>query len=70
MVNDTVLLPEDLKFILQQQWKRLSETEKQVMCLLAKESQPINLAKLLENRIMPPSDLSNVMQSLLRRCLI
>ena len=40
------------------------------MCLLAKESQPINLAKLLENATMPPSDLLNVTQSLLRRCLI
>ncbi len=70
LANDTVLLPEDLKYTLQEQWKRLSETEKQVMCLLAKESQPINLAKLLENGTMLPSDLPNVTQSLLRRCLI
>ncbi|NEQ73666.1 MAG: AAA family ATPase [Okeania sp. SIO2C9] len=70
LVHDTVLLPEDLKYTLQQQWERLSETEKQVMCLLAKESKPINLAKLLENGTIPPSDLPNVTQSLLRRCLI
>jgi hypothetical protein len=45
--NDTILLPEDLKDVLQQQFDRLSELEKQVMSLLAKESQPINRAKLL-----------------------
>jgi DNA-directed RNA polymerase specialized sigma subunit len=68
--NDTILLPEDLKDVLQQQFDRLSELEKQVISLLAKESQPINRAKLLENDIMPASDLLNALQSLSRRCLI
>jgi hypothetical protein len=68
--NDTILLPEDLKDVLQQQFDRLSELEKQVISLLAKESQPINRAKLLENDIIPASDLLNALQSLSRRCLI
>ena len=68
--NDTILLPEDLKDVLQQQFDRLSELEKQVISLLAKESQPIDRAKLLENQIIPVSDLLNALQSLSRRCWI
>jgi GTPase SAR1 family protein len=68
--NDTILLPEDLKDVLQQQFDRLSELEKQVICLLARESQPIDRAKLLENDTIPLSDLVNALQSLSRRCLI
>ncbi|WP_226572933.1 NB-ARC domain-containing protein [Microseira wollei] len=68
--NDTILLPEDLKDVLQEQCDRLSEIEKQVLSLLAKESSPVNLAKLLENGTMSASDLLNALQSLSRRCLI
>jgi hypothetical protein len=68
--NDTILLPEDLKDVLQQQFDRLSELETQVISLLARESQPINRAKLLENEIIPASDLLNALHSLSRRCLI
>jgi hypothetical protein len=68
--NDTILLPEDLKDILQQQCDRLSEIEKQVISLLAQESEPVNLAKLIEKGTMPASDLLNALQSLSRRCLI
>ncbi|MEG4808132.1 hypothetical protein QUA82_10915 [Microcoleus sp. F8-D3] len=39
--NDSILLPEDLKDVLQQQFDRLSELKKQVISLLAKASQPI-----------------------------
>ena len=48
LLDDTILLPEDLKDVLQQQFDRTSELEKQVMSLLATENQPVNLAKLLE----------------------
>jgi hypothetical protein len=65
--DDTILLPEELKDVLQQQCDRLSELEKQVISLLAKESEPINLAKLIENGTMPASDLLNALQSLSRR---
>ncbi|MBD1922623.1 AAA family ATPase [Microcoleus sp. FACHB-831] len=70
LTDDIILLPEDLKDVLQQQCDRLSEIEKQVMSLLARESDAINLAKLLENSIIPSSDLPNALQSLSRRCLI
>jgi hypothetical protein len=68
--DDTILLPEDLKDLLQQQCDRLSEIEKKVVSLLAKESEPVNLAKLIENGTMPALDLLNALQSLSRRCLI
>ena len=70
LLNDTVLLPDDLQDSLQQQFDRLSETEKQVILLLAKETSAIDLAKLLENSRIPLSDLLNAVQSLSRRCLI
>ncbi len=68
--NDTILLPEDLQQVLQQQFSRLSEIEIQVISLLGKESEAINLAQLLENSTIPGIDLLNALQSLLRRCLI
>lgn len=68
--DDMILLPEDLKDVFQQQFSRLSESEKQVLSLLAQESTPINLAKLLENSLIPLADLLNSLQSLSRRCLI
>jgi predicted transcriptional regulator len=64
------LLPDDLQDSLQQQFDRLSELEKQVILLLAKENGAIDLAKLLENSRIPLSDLLNAVQSLSRRCLI
>ncbi|MEG5018995.1 MULTISPECIES: NB-ARC domain-containing protein [unclassified Microcoleus] len=70
LLDDTILLPEDLKDVLQQQYDRTSELEKQVMSLLARENQPVNLAKLLEKGQISSSDLLNALQSLSRRCLI
>ncbi|MGB8690595.1 MAG: NB-ARC domain-containing protein [Microcoleus sp.] len=70
LVDDSILLPEDLKDVLQQQCDRTSELEKQVMSLLARENQPVNLAKLLEKAEISSSDLLNALQSLSRRCSI
>jgi hypothetical protein len=70
LLDDTILLPEDLKDVLQQQYDRTSELEQQIMSVLAKENQPINLAKLLEKAQISSSDLLNALQSLSRRCLI
>ncbi|WP_373535464.1 NB-ARC domain-containing protein [Microcoleus sp.] len=70
LLDDTILLPEDLKDVLQQQFDRTSELEKQVMSLLARENQPVNLAKLLEKGQISSSDLLNALQSLSRRCSI
>ncbi|MEG4986606.1 NB-ARC domain-containing protein [Microcoleus sp. BR0-C5] len=70
LLDNIILLPEDLKDILQQQYDRTSELEKQVMSLLARENQPVNLAKLLEKGQISSSDLLNALQSLSRRCFI
>jgi NB-ARC domain len=70
LLNDTVLLSEDLKDVLQQQFSRLSEIEKQVLCLFCRESEPVNLAKLLEYGTVRSPDLLNALQSLSRRCFI
>ena len=70
LLDDTILLPEDLKDVLQKQYDRTSELEKQVMSLLARENHPVNLAKLLEKGQISSSDLLNALQSLSRRCLI
>ncbi len=63
-------MPEDLKDILQEQCHRLSELEKQILSLVAKENEKITLSKLLQNGIIPSSNLLNTLQSLSRRCLI
>lgn len=68
--DNTILLPEDLKGNLQQTFNRLSDREKQVLSVLASEIDGISLANLVENLKIPPSDLVNVLRSLLRRCLI
>ncbi|NQE38576.1 NB-ARC domain-containing protein [Microcoleus asticus] len=70
LLDDTILLPEDLKDVLQQQYDRTSELEKQVLSLLARENQPVNLANLLKNGQISSSDLLNALQSLSRRCSI
>ncbi|MGB3560410.1 MAG: NB-ARC domain-containing protein, partial [Geitlerinemataceae cyanobacterium] len=68
--DNTLLLPEDLKDSLHEQLSRLSEIEKQVLSVLAKESEPINLAKLLEFGTLPSVDVLNALQSLSRRSLV
>ncbi|WP_341736380.1 NB-ARC domain-containing protein [Microcoleus sp. CAWBG640] len=70
LIDDTILLPEDLKDVLQQQYDRTSELEKQVLSLLATENQPVNFAKLLQHGQISSSDLLNALQSLSRRCFI
>ncbi|MCC3591188.1 NB-ARC domain-containing protein [Microcoleus sp. PH2017_28_MFU_U_A] len=70
LIDDTILLPEDLKDVLDEQFDRTSELEKQVLSLLATENQPVNFAKLLQHGQISSSDLLNALQSLSRRCLI
>ncbi len=70
LIDDTILLPEDLKDVLHEQFDRTSELEKQVLSLLATENQPVNFAKLLQHGQISSSDLLNALQSLSRRCWI
>ncbi|MBC6481739.1 MAG: NACHT domain-containing protein [Hormoscilla sp. GM7CHS1pb] len=68
--DETILISADLQDIFQQQFDRLSPLEKQVISLIARSGEAVKLAKLLENSIIPPSELLNALQSLSRRCLI
>ena len=68
--NETLLLPEDIKDNLRQQCDRLSDTEKQILSLLARETQPLKLATLMEQQPNLNLELVNILQSLQRRCLV
>jgi hypothetical protein len=69
--DDTVFLG-DLESLLHQPFKRLSESEKQVMSWLASESEtaPVSISKVPENLQLSRSQFLKVMQSLGRRSLI
>lgn len=68
--NQPFLLPQYLQDILEQALAYLSEREKQVLSVLAKEDEALALAKLLEIAPMPSSDLLDNLQSLYRRCWV
>jgi NB-ARC domain. len=68
--NDIILLPEDVKDILRQQCDRLSDREKQILSILARETQPLKLSKLIDKQPNLNLELVNVLQSLQRRCLV
>jgi hypothetical protein len=57
-----LLLGEKLKARLQQ-CDRLSELEKQVICCLGNEIEPVAISQLLENVQLSSSELFNVLQS-------
>jgi len=67
---DTLFLGDELKARLQQQCDRLSELEKQVMCCIANEIEPVSISKLLENVQLSPDDLCKALLSLGHRALI
>lgn len=67
---DTLFLGEELKARLQQQCDRLSDLEKQVMCCIANEIEPVSISKLLENVQLSPDDLCKALLSLGNRALI
>ena len=66
------ILCEDLEEILNRQFQRLSELEKQVMSWVGASEQSVSLCQLLESSQLSPSpvELLNAMQSLTRRGLI
>jgi ABC-type dipeptide/oligopeptide/nickel transport system ATPase subunit len=67
---DILFLPEELKAKLQQQCDRLSELEKQLMCCIGNEIEPVSISQLLEKVQLSPSELFNALQSLGGRALI
>lgn len=62
----------DIRDLLDQQFKRLSNLEKQLMYWLALHREPISLAQLREDIVAPisPTKLLEALESLSRRCLI
>jgi hypothetical protein len=64
---EMLFLPDDLRSILNSQFDRLSELEKQVMISIANQPQPVSISQLIESTQISPPDLFNVLQSLGRR---
>ncbi|HBE47906.1 MAG TPA: LuxR family transcriptional regulator [Cyanobacteria bacterium UBA11369] len=62
----------DISSLVKQQFDRLSELEKKIVDVLAKEEQPISFVKLRQKLSSPPelSELMAAMQSLTRRSLL
>lgn len=67
---DILFLPEELKARLQQQCDRLSELEKQLMCCIGNEIEPVSISQIIENVQLSPSELFNGLQSLGLRALV
>lgn len=67
---DTLFLGDELKARLQQQCDRLSDLEKQVMCCIANEIEPVSISQIIEKVQLSPDDLCNALLSLGNRALI
>ena len=67
---DTLFLGDELKARLQQQCDRLSDLEKQVMCCIANEIEPVSISQIIEKVQLSPDDLCNALLSLGHRALI
>ncbi len=65
-----LLLTNDLKLILQRQYDRLSEVERQVLQVIACQDRSISLSELIGSSKIAPSDLLEALQSLGRRRLL
>jgi AAA ATPase domain len=65
-----LFLTNDLKLILQRQYDRLSEVERQVVQIIASQDRSISLSELIGSSQITPSDLLEALQSLGRRRLI
>lgn len=67
---DRLLLTEEIKYQLERQWTRISDSEKEVILRLARENDCIPLSQLMREKILSPSDLLNIVQSLRKRLLL
>jgi hypothetical protein len=65
-----LVLPEDLKDLLTIQFERLTETEKILLLWLSEEDSPLTITQILNKHPISRSELSNSLQSLLRRFLV
>lgn len=69
-LSDDPLFLGDLELLLNNPFNRLSESEKQVMSWLARETAPVSLSKVPDNLQLSRSQFLKVMQSLGRRSLV
>ena len=67
---DMLFIGEELKSILDQQFNRVSDLEKEVMYRVTNTAEPVSISQLLEDKQLSPSELINAIQSLGRRSLI
>jgi hypothetical protein len=65
-----LLLTEEIKYQIERQWTRISDLEKDIIIRLARENDCIPLSQLMQERIITPSELLNIVQSLRRRSLL
>jgi transcriptional regulator with XRE-family HTH domain len=71
-LNQNIVVVEDIRELLEQQFERLSEKEKEIMYWLAINREPISFAELCSDIISPlsPEQLIEFVDSLIRRSLI
>jgi DNA polymerase III delta prime subunit len=67
---EELFLTEDIKSLLTHQFYRLSAAEQEVIRLLASETIPVAISKIIESLSISPSDVGNAIVSLARRDLI
>jgi len=67
---EKILIPNDLKIILDQQIQRLSPLEKQILIYLSQTTDPLTLIQILRYLNQSPTDILNAIQSLKKRSLI
>ena len=68
--DDTILFLGDVKEILQKQYDRFCEEEKQIVSILATKNEAIAFPKLWETVQIELGDLVNILNSLCRRSFI
>jgi hypothetical protein len=67
---DQIILPDDIIALLNEQFDLLSEKEKKVMGYFSPQLTSLSLPQLISKTNCSPSDLLNILQSLIRRSLV
>lgn len=68
--NNIILLPEIITYNLTKQFERLTTTEQKIMLALAQSSTGVTIIELSQTLPISLPNLSNALQSLLKRCLV
>ncbi len=67
---EELFLTEDIKSLLNHQFRRLSTSEQEVLKFLASENIPVTIARSIESLSLSPADVGNSIVSLVRRGLV